>query len=106
MLDKGILGNAIRKARIESGLSQEALSELVGITPTHLKHIESEHRKPSIEVLFKTAKILHLSLDNLIFETNSESADLNHAMNLLKDCSNHEVKIIIDIIRALQNNRN
>ena len=42
------LGNAIRNARISRNLSQEDFSEMIGISPTHLKHIESEHRKPSI----------------------------------------------------------
>lgn len=52
-LEEGILGNSIRTARIKKGLPQEQLAELAGITPTHLKHIESEHRKPSIEVMNK-----------------------------------------------------
>lgn len=106
MLDKGILGNAIRNARIESGLSQEALAEMVDITPTHMKHIESEHRKPSIEVLFNLSKILHLSLDNLLFEIKDNSAGFNYAVNLLKDCSEREIRILIDIMKSLQNNRN
>ncbi|MGM9936632.1 MAG: helix-turn-helix transcriptional regulator [Candidatus Ornithomonoglobus sp.] len=105
MLDNGILGNAIRKLRIENGLSQEALAEMVGITPTHMKHIESEHRKPSIEVLFKLSEVLHLSLDNLLFDIRGEAADFNNALTLLKDCNEKEVRILIDIMKTLQKNR-
>ena len=61
-LEKGILGNTIRKYRIMRGLSQEELAEAVDITPTHLKHIESEHRKPSVEVLFRLVYALHASI--------------------------------------------
>ena len=50
----GLLGNTIRQARLNCKMTQEELAEAVQITPTHLKHIESEHRKPSIEVLFST----------------------------------------------------
>ena len=71
-LEKGILGNTIRNARIKKGLSQETLAEMVGITPTHLKHIESEHRKPSIDVLIEIAQILQMSIDNILFPQESE----------------------------------
>ena len=38
---------------------------MIDITVTHLKHLESEHRNPSIEVLFKLVSTLNLSIDNL-----------------------------------------
>ena len=41
------LGDAIRAARMKKGLTQDALSELLDITPTHLKNIEGSRRKPS-----------------------------------------------------------
>lgn len=105
MSEKGVLGNAIRDMRIKNGLSQETFAEIVGITPTHMKHIESEHRKPSVEVLFKLAKTLHLSLDNMLFDITGEAADFNYALNLLKNCNEKELRIIIDIIKTLQTNR-
>lgn len=66
-MERGELGNAIRAARMARGISQEKLAELLDITASHLKHIESEHRKPSIEVLFRLATLLDLSLDSLLF---------------------------------------
>lgn len=105
-LEEGILGNTIRTARIKKGLSQEQLAELVGITPTHLKHIESEHRKPSIEVLFRLSKILNLSLDSLIFsDISSHSASLRRLNNLLSECSDNELLILYDITQSLLSHR-
>lgn len=105
MIGRGILGNAIRTARIEKGLSQEKLAELVNITPAHLKHIEGEHRKPSIEVLFNLSQILHLSLDNILFPTDERNSEYHHAELLLKSCNEKELKLAIDLIKAIQNNR-
>ena len=62
------LGLAIQSSRKARGMTQEELAELVDITVSHLKHIESGHRKPSIEVLFSIARCLDLSLDSLIFQ--------------------------------------
>ncbi len=94
-----VLGNAIREARLYNNLSQEDLAELVGITPTHLKHLESEHRKPSIEVLFRIAKILHMSIDNIVFK--NENDEFNHALVLLKSCNENEIILVADIIKSI-----
>lgn len=103
---KGILGNAIRSARIEHKLSQEELAEIVGITPTHLKHIESEHRKPSIEVLFRLAKTLHLSIDNILFDSRDLRREkIQELENLLTLCSEKELQIVCDLIHSLFENR-
>lgn len=105
-LEKGILGNAIRNARIENKLSQEELAEIVGITPTHLKHIESEHRKPSIEVLFRLAKTLHFSLDNILFDSRDLRREkIREIENLLTLCSEKELQITQNLIHSLLENR-
>ena len=62
------LGAAIWTARKTRGMTQEELAEKVDITVSHLKHIESGHRKPSVELLFQLARALELSLDSLIFQ--------------------------------------
>lgn len=103
-MTNGKLGNAIREARINNNMSQEQLAELAGITPTHMKHIESEHRKPSVDVLFRITKILHLSLDNIIFGRDEHSCEYHYAENMLAECSSDELKLIIDIIKAVRSN--
>ena len=103
--EKGMLGNAIRQARIENSISQEALAEMVGITPTHLKHIESEPRKPSVEVLFRIAQILHMSLDNVIFQPDlSIQYKITEIENILSKCSLCELQIVLDLLRSMQKN--
>ncbi|MDY4693328.1 MAG: helix-turn-helix transcriptional regulator [Blautia sp.] len=104
-LEKGALGNAIRETRIEQHLSQEEFAEMIGITPTHLKHIESEHRKPSIEVLFKIAEILHMSIDNIIFHAESSKEEkISEIQNLLTDCSMNQLQIVLDLLHSLHKN--
>lgn len=66
------LGNMIWATRKARGITQEKLAEMVDITTSHLKHIESGHRNPSIEVLFQLARALDLSLDALIFDDRPE----------------------------------
>ena len=99
------LGNAIKEARISQNLSQETFSEMIGISPTHLKHIESEHRKPSIEVLFRIAQTLNMSLDNILFLKNDQNKQkIKEIDNLLPDCTASELQIILDLIYSIKRN--
>ena len=56
----GLLGDTIRRARMDNKMTQEQLAEAINISPTHMKHIESEHRKPSVEVLFLLADLMNM----------------------------------------------
>ena len=96
-MEQGLLGNTIRQARLDNHMTQEKLAELVQITPTHLKHIESEHRKPSIEVLFALASVLHFSLDALLIPKESrEQAKRKNELNLLiSSCTDNDLKVLM-----------
>lgn len=99
-IEKGTLGTAIRAARLDKHYTHEALAELVGITPTHLKHIESEHRKPSIDLLYRLALTLNLSLDTLIFPDREETAYLK-TERLMRQCNDSQLRILHATIEAM-----
>lgn len=97
------LGNSIREARLQKGFSQEELSEKVGVTPTHIKHIESGHRQPSVPLLYNLVKTLDLSLDNIFFVKNN-SQSYNDIQILISTCSENQLQLIKEIIIAIKNN--
>ena len=95
----------IKKARLEKGLTQEELAELLNITPTHVKHIESGHRKPSVDVLFSIAEKLNMSLDNIIFTQRTSSQELQNSIdNLLNSLCESELRVIYDTAKSLKQN--
>ena len=96
-------GASVRAKRIEQGLSQEILAEKVGITPTHIKHIESGHRNPSFEVLYKIAAILNLSIDKAFFPDTMTTEHMIRfqAKQLLEQCSENQLKVIIATMHAM-----
>ena len=103
-LQPGMLGNAIKTARLEKHLSQEKLSEIIGVTPTHIKHIESEHRKPSFEALCRLVTTLNISLDDLFFPNRyrCEKSELClKAERLLVECNDYQLKIVIAVLEAM-----
>lgn len=63
-----ILGKVLRKRRHECGLSQEALAEQAGLDPTFISRIENGHRRPSVESVWKFAKALDVSFEDLMVD--------------------------------------
>ena len=104
MIDRIALGAAIRAARLKKGYTQEQLAELVEVTPTHEKHIESGHRLPSVEVLFSIAQALDMSLDNVIFPE-QEGGCVKEIQIMLNQCGDGELSVLLDVARSLLRNR-
>ncbi len=95
------IGQRIRKYRKACQLSQEQLSEAVGISTTHLSHIETGNTKLSLAVLVKISQELSVRTDDLLFDSpNTAIADKDDILNLLNSCTPEDIKILKDILRA------
>lgn len=63
-----MIGRNIKLLRDVRGLSQKELAELVGASTGTLSHIESGTRQPSLEMLYKIADALNVSVLNLLLD--------------------------------------
>lgn len=95
------IGQRIRKYRKAYGLSQEQLAEKVGISVTHMSHIETGNTKLGLPVLVALAEVLQVQCDDLVrdgcfdrFHTESE------ILELLDGCYEQQRKILLDVLRA------
>jgi transcriptional regulator with XRE-family HTH domain len=97
-----LLADAIRQARIEKRISQEKLAEMLDVSTTHVRHIESGHRKPSIEKLVSLCQILDLSFDKIVKgEPHPVSTATQRVLNCLENAfSEEERSLIADLIEA------
>ena len=98
------LREAIRNERKNKRITQEELAEMLEVSPTHVKHIESGHRKPSIEILFELAKILNISLDEVVFPKNKTPHDATRGkIERLLDISDEaSLRFILSVLAALR----
>lgn len=62
------LGERIKEARKNKGLTQEELADLLNITVRGLQNYEWNTRQPRIEMLNKIAKILRVPLESLVLD--------------------------------------
>lgn len=61
-------GNAVRKRRIECGLSKQRFALMVGMNRLTLHNIESGKANPTLDVLLRIADGLDVSLSSLAAE--------------------------------------
>lgn len=91
---------AIRKAR---GLTQQQMSEVIGIHLSQVKRYESGDTQPSLDVLRKIALALNISADLLLFEENERgpSDDLRMQFEALSQFSPDEKKVAKELLDSL-----
>lgn len=60
------LGGAVKRLRVERGLSQEALDGIAGLHTNHIGGIERGERNVTLATLFKLAEALNVNPDELL----------------------------------------
>ena len=97
------LQRAIRQERKSKRITYEELAEMLDISPTHIKHIESGHRKPSIEILFEIARVLNLSLDGVVFPKDITQSDLTRGKidRLFDSLDEDSLQFVLTVLEAL-----
>jgi len=100
---KELLGARIKELRKAKGLSQEELSEKVGIDSKHLSRIEVGKSYSSLDTLGKIAQALGIEIKDLFeFMHLSRTKDLtDNISKLLKEADEDKVRLILKIIRAV-----
>ena len=98
------IGQKIRKIRKAHGLSQDELAEKVGISTTHMSHIETGNTKLSLPVFVDIANALEVRTDDLLDNpaTATTSASLDEIATVLERCSAQEAKVIADAVKATE----
>jgi len=101
-IDYTDIGQRIKQKRIEKGLTQEKLSELIGVGASHMSHLESGKTVPSMEVFITICNVLECSADELLCREISTAKPILHnwLTELIGDCDSTETKILTDVLSS------
>lgn len=98
------IGQRIRKFRKAYNLSQEQLAEKVGISTTHMSHIETGNTKLSLSVFAEIAKVLCVQTDELLYDIpqNNKTVIKGEIEEIFNSCSVREMYILMDLLKAVK----
>ncbi len=88
--------------RKQHGLTQQQLADAVGIHVNQIKRYEAGTTQPTLEVLIKFTKALHISMDTLVFGDAPELDDqLRMQLEAIKDLESEDRRIIHEVLAGL-----
>ena len=100
---KELLGRRIKELRKGEGLSQDQLSELIGVDAKHLSRIELGKSFPYMETLEAIAKALHVELKDLFdfSHLEAQAIDKEHIEELLKGLNQDKLRLVYKVIKSI-----
>lgn len=101
-LDYKAIGKRIKIARIKADLTQEKLSEMVGVSPTHMSNIETGTTRVSLTAIIGIANALGITSDDLLCDSviKAKVQFENDIALVLADCDEYEIRVIRDLAVA------
>ena len=102
-LDYKLIGNRLRKARLDKGYTQEKLSEIMNVSVAYLSRIETGTAHINLKRLNEICNILDVS-EAVILNGASENSEtyLNEELSsILRDCSPEDKELIYHIANII-----
>lgn len=105
--DAGLIGKRIRSQRKRLGLTQEALAEILDISPAYLGQIENGRRGVNLENLIELSKALGVTLDYLAGDylenqLSQEKMREEQWLRLLEGLSPQEADTLIQLVKTMR----
>lgn len=99
------IAERLKKARIANNMTVYKLSQLSGISETHIRDLERGDRNPSFDTLSRLAKPLRLSMSEL-FNESEEVSYLNDNERELLSCfrslDERQSNTLLDFLKTLK----
>ena len=97
-----LLGQRIRAFRTKKGITQMELAERIDRSAAYMSYVETAYKFCSLDTLVRVANELNVSTDDLLIDslTNTIKASNHEFTAILSDCSDYEMRVLLDIVKA------
>jgi len=101
-----LTGLRIKEVRKRRHISQEALAEQADLSVPYICHIERANKKSNLTSLVSIANAMGVTVDSLLKGNHKNDREEYHTylMELFKDCSSYEKRVIYENAANLKKN--
>jgi transcriptional regulator with XRE-family HTH domain/KaiC/GvpD/RAD55 family RecA-like ATPase/quercetin dioxygenase-like cupin family protein len=98
-----VLGKHVKELRTRRGLSQTDLAKQVGVTPSTISQVESNHIYPSLPALIKISEILSVNISYFLTDAETEAKvifpESEATMMTIQDMSRNDIssKLLVPV---------
>lgn len=102
-VDYKLIGERLKKARLEKGMTQDNLAESLNVSIAYLSRIETGTTKVNLKRLSEIYNLLSISEAEIISGASDDSENYlnNDLSNLLKNCSPEKQRLIYRIANII-----
>lgn len=104
-MDKLLIGEKIKQARLEHGYTQEKLAELVSMHEKHISRIELGKYLPNLNNLIRIFQVLDIEISKcgLNFEVPKEKNQAKKEfIKLINNFSDNELEFYLNVVKQVQ----
>lgn len=107
-LDYKLMGDRLRKVRIEKNYTQEKLAELLNVSIAYISRIETGKTHINLKRLNEICTVLETSESYILngASENSKSYLSSEFSSILNDCSSKDKELIYQIATIISENKN
>jgi transcriptional regulator with XRE-family HTH domain len=101
--DFGPIGKAIRSARKEKGWSTEYVAEMLDVTSSHIKAIETKGINPGFQLFYNLITMFNISVDEYFYANQGLHISSEHRqlIELLTSCDENELYIVHALLKGI-----
>ena len=100
---KEMIGSRIQEIRNKKGITQDQLSEKVGISPKYLSSIERGKENPTLNTILKLAQSLDVNLDEFFTHLEIEDPAKRKSMiiEMLDEADEDKLKLAYKVLSVM-----
>ena len=101
--DYKALGKWIRIARINADITQDRLSTMLEMSPSHMSNIETGSTRISLTALVSIANALGVTVDDLLYDSivHARPQLERDIQQIVDSCDDYELRVVKDVTQSV-----
>ena len=102
-LDDKALGKRIKIARIKADMTQDRLSTVLEMSPSHMSNIETGSTRISLTALVSIANALGVTVDDLLYDSIVRARPQleRDIQQIVDSCDDYELRVVKDVTQSV-----